>query len=152
MLLAHLDGDGAVEVVTCVELQTLLVGIDVQLDAGDVGVHGEDADVCSFWRGVPRAIEDECVVVAGAIESTVIDCVEDVSSDLFWRGEIEGRAINDADGTVGYLNVINLYVTRRVGHVECVVQDGQVRRVGESAQVPVDVVRKHDGSWFVERD
>ena len=126
MLLAHLDGDGAIEVVTRVELQTLLVGIDVQLDTGDVGVHGEDADVCSFWRGVPGAVEDERVVVAGAVESAVIDCVEDISSNLFWGGEIEGGAIDDADCTIWYLDVINLYVTRRVGHVQCVVQDGQV--------------------------
>ena len=126
MLLAHLDRDGAIEVVTRVELQTLLVGIHIQLNTSDVGVHGEDADICGFWRGVPGAVEDECIVVAGAIESAVIDCVEDVPSDLFWGGEIEGRAINDTDCTVRYLNVINLYVTRRVGHVECVVQDGQV--------------------------
>ena len=117
MLLAHLDGDGAIKVITRVELQTLLVGIDVQLDAGDVRVHGEDADVCSFWRGVPGPVEDECIVVASAVEATVIDCVEDVSSDLFWGGEIEGGAIHDADCAVWYLDVVNLYVTRRVGHV-----------------------------------
>ena len=126
MLLAHLDGDGTIEVVARVELQTLLVGIDVQLDASDVGVHGEDADVCSFWRGVPGPVEDECVVVAGAVEAAVIDCVEDVSSDLFWGGEVEGGAIDYTDCTVWYLDVVNLYVTRRVGHVQCVVQDGQV--------------------------
>ena len=126
MLLAHLDGDGAIKVITGIELQTLLVGIDVQLDASDVRVHGEDADVCSFWRGVPGPIEDECIIVAGAVESAVVDCVEDVSSDLFWGGEIEGRAIDDANCTVWYLDVVDLYVTRRVGHVQCVVQDRQV--------------------------
>ena len=126
MLLAHLDGDGAIEVVTRVELQTLLVGIDVQLDTSDVGVHGEHADVCSFWRGVPGPVEDECIVVAGAVKAAVTDCVKDVSADLFWGGEIEGRAIDYADCTVGYLDIVNLYVTRRVGHVQCVVQDCQV--------------------------
>ena len=126
MLLAHFDGDGAIEVVARIELQTLLVGIDVQLDTSDVGVHGEDADICRFWRGVPGPVEDECIVVAGAVEAAVVDCVEDVSSDLFWGGEIEGRAIHDADCAVWYLDVIDLYVTRGVGHVQCVVQDGQV--------------------------
>ena len=126
MLLAHLDGDGAIEIVTRVELQTLLVGIDVQLDTCDVGVHGEDAEVCSFWRGVPGPVEDECIVVAGAVEAAVVDRVEDVSSDLFWGGEVERGVIDYADCAVWYLDVINLYVTRGVGHVQRVVQDGQV--------------------------
>ena len=126
MLLAHLNRDSAIEVITRVELQTLLVGIDIQLDTSEIGVHGEDADICSFWRGVPGPVEDECVVVAGAVEAAVIDCVEDVSSDLFWGGEIEGGAIDDADCAVWYLDVINLYVACGVGHVQCVVQDGQV--------------------------
>lgn len=90
MLLAHLDRNGAVEVVTRIELQTLLVGVDIQLNTSDVGIHCEDADICSFWRGVPGTVKDEGIVVAGAIESTVIDGVEDVPSNLFWRGEIKG--------------------------------------------------------------
>lgn len=126
MLLALLDRDGAVEVVTCIELQTLLVGINIQLDTSNVGVHGEDADICSFWRGIPGAVKNESIVVACAVESTVIDRVEDVSSDLFWRGEIEGRAVDDADRAVRYFDIVDLHVARRVGHVECIVQDGQV--------------------------
>ena len=126
MLLARLDRNGAVEVVAGVELQTLLVGVDVQLDAGDVGVHCEDADVCGFGCGVPGPIEDEGIVVAGTVESAVINCVEDVSSDLLWRGEIEGGAIDDPDCTVGYFDVVDLHITRRVGHVKCVVQDCHV--------------------------
>ena len=90
MLLAHLDRNGAVEVVTRIELQTLLVGIKIQLNTGGIGVHREDADVCSFWRRVPGTVKDEGIVVASAIESTVIDRVEDVPSDLLGGSEIEG--------------------------------------------------------------
>ena len=121
MLLAHLDRNGAVKIVTRIKLQTLLVSIDVQLDPSHVGVHREDADICSFWRGVPGAVKDKGVVVAGAVESTVIDCVEDVSSDLFWRGEIEGRTVDDAYRAIRYFNVVNLHVARRIWHVECVI-------------------------------
>ena len=151
MLLGHLDRNGAVQIVTCIELQTLLVGIDIQLNSRDVGVHREDADICSFWRRVPGAVKDEGIVVACAVESTVIDCIEDVSSNLFRRGEIERGTIDDADRAIGYFDVVDLHIARRVGHVECVVQDCQVRWVGESVEVPVDVIGKHDGSWFVER-
>ena len=121
MLLGHLDRDGGVEIVTCIELQTLLVGIDIQLNSSDVGVHREDADICSFWRRVPGAVKDEGIVVACAVESTVIDCIEDVSSNLFWRGEIERGTIDDADRAIRYLDVVDLHIARRVGHVECVV-------------------------------
>ena len=121
MLLARFDGNGAVEVVTRIELQTLLIGIDIQLNTSGVGVHCEDADICSLGRGVPGAVKDEGVVVAGAVESTIVDCIEDVSSDLFGRGEIEGRTVDDADRAVGNFDVVDLHVARRIGHVESVV-------------------------------
>ena len=121
MLLARFDRNGAVEVVTRIELQTLLIGIDIQLNTSCVGVHREDADICSLGCGVPGAVEDEGVVVAGAIEPTIVDCVENVSSNLFCRGKIESRTVDDADRAVGYFDVVDLHVARRVGHVECVV-------------------------------
>lgn len=126
MLLAQLDRNGGIKVVTRIKLQTLLVGIDIQLNTSDIGVHREDADICSFWRGVPGTVKDEGIVVARAVESTVIDCVEDIFSDLFWRGKIEGRAVDDADRAIWYFNIVDLHVARRVGHVECVVQDCQI--------------------------
>lgn len=126
MLLAHLDRNGTVEVVTRIELQTLLIGIDIQLDTSDVGVHREDADICSFWGGVPRTVKDEGVIVAGAVESTVIDCIKNVPPNLLRRGEVESRAVDDADCAIRYFDVVNLHIARRVGHVECVVQDRQV--------------------------
>lgn len=121
MLLTRFDRNGAVEVVTCIELQTLLIGINIQLNTSGVGVHCEDADIRSLRCRVPGTVKDEGIVVAGAIESTIVDCVEDVSSDLFWRGEIEGRAVDDADRADWYFDVVDLNVARRVGHVECVV-------------------------------
>lgn len=126
MLLAHFDRNRAVEVVTRIELQTLLVGIDIQLNASDVGVHCEDINICSFWRGVPGAVKDEGVVVAGTIESTVINCVENISSDLFWGSKIEGRAVHNADCAIRYFDVVDLYVARGVRHVERVIQDCHV--------------------------
>ena len=126
MLLAHFDGNGAVEVVTRIELQTLLVGIDIHLNASDVGVHREDTNIGSFWRGVPGAVKDEGVVVAGTVESAVINCVENISSDLFWGGKIEGRAVDNANRAIRYFDVVNLYVARGVRHVECVIQDCHV--------------------------
>ena len=121
MLLARFDSNGAVEVVTRIELQTLLIGINIQLNTCGVGVHCQDADICGLGCGVPGTVKNEGVVVAGAIESAIVDCVENVSSDLFWRGEIEGRAVDDADRAVWYFDVVDLNVARRVGHVECVV-------------------------------
>ena len=151
MLLAHLDRNGTVEVVARIELQTLLVGINVQLNTSDVGIHCKDTDICGFWRRVPRAIEDEGIVIAGAVEPAVINRVENISSDLFWRGEIERRAVNDADRAIRHFNIVDLHITGRVGHVECVIQDRHIGRVGETVEVPVDVVRKHDGGWFIDR-
>lgn len=121
MLLARLDRNGAIEVVTRIELQTLLVGIDIQLNPSDVGVHREDTDICSFWRRVPGAIKDECIIVAGTVESAVINSVKNISSDLFWRGEIKGRAVDNPDCAVRYFNVVNLHIARRIGHVERVI-------------------------------
>ena len=126
MLLAQLDRDGAIEVVTRIELQTLLVGIDIQLNSSDVGIHCEDTNICSFWRRVPGAVKDEGIVVAGTVESAVINSVEDISSDLFWRGKIKGRAVDDPDRAVRYFNVVDLYIARRIGHVERVIQDCHV--------------------------
>ena len=152
MLLAHFDRNGAVEVVTRIELQALLIGVDVQLNTSDVGVHREDANICSFWGGVPGAVKDERIIVSGTVEPAVINCVENISSDLFRRGKIKGRAFDDADCAIWYLDVVDLYVACRVGHLECVVQNCHVRWVRKSVKVPIDVVGKHDGSWFVERD
>lgn len=121
MLLAHFDRNGAVEVVTCIELQTLLIGINIQLNTSGVGVHCEDADICSLGRGVPGTVKDEGVIIASAIESAIIDCIENVPSDLFWRGKIEGRAVDDANRAVWYFDVVDLNVACRVGHVECVI-------------------------------
>ena len=126
MLLARLDRNGAIEVVTRIELQTLLVGIDIQLNSSDVGVHCEDTNICSFGRGVPGAVKDEGIVVAGTVESAVINSVEDISSDLFWRGKIEGRAVDNPDRAVRYFNIVDLYIARRIGHVERVIQDCHV--------------------------
>ena len=126
MLLAHLDRNGAIEVVTRIELQTLLVGIDIQLNSSDVGVHCEDTNICSLWRRVPGAVKDEGIVVAGTIESAVINSVEDISSDLFWRGKVKGRAVDNPDRAVRYFNVVDLYIARRIGHVERVIQDCHV--------------------------
>lgn len=126
MLLAHFDRNGAVEVITRIELQTLLVGIDVELNTSDVGVHCKDTNIRSFWRGVPGPVKDEGIVIAGTVEPAVINCVENISSDLFRRGEIEGRTVNNADCAIWYLDVVDLYVACRVGHVECVVQDSHV--------------------------
>ena len=152
MLLAHFDRNGAIEVVTRIELQALLVGVDIQLNPSDVGGHREDANIRSFWRRVAGAVKDEGIVVAGTVEPAVIDSVEDISSDLFRRGKIKGGTVDDPDRAVRYFNVVDLYIARRIGHVERVIQDCHVRWIGESVKVPIDVVGKHDGSWFVDRD
>ena len=123
MLLAHLDRNSAVEVVTRIELQTLLVGIHIQLNTSNVRVHRENADICSFWRRVPGTVKDEGIVVAGAVESTVIDCIENILPNLLRRGEVKCRAVDNADCAIRYFDVVDLHVARRVGHVECVVQD-----------------------------
>lgn len=126
MLLAHFDRNGAVEVVTRIELQTLLIGIDIQLNTSGIRVHREDADICGFWRGVAGTVQDERIVVAGAIESTVVNRIENVPPNLLRRGKVKGRAVDDADCAIRYFDVVDLHVARRVGHVECVVQDCQV--------------------------
>ena len=121
MWLANFDGDGAIEVVTRIELQTLLVGVDLQLNPIKKLIHCEDTNICSFWRRVPRAVKDKCIVVASTVESAIINSVEDISSDLFWRGKIKGRAVDNPNRAVRYFNVVDLYIARRIGHVERVI-------------------------------
>ena len=152
MLLALLDGDVVFlrDIVARVDLQALLIRVDVQLDARDVAAHGEHAQVRGFGRRVPRSVEDEGVVVARAAEAAGVDGLLDVLADGFGGGEVEEGACCRADAAIGDFDIVDFDVSRGVGHVECVVEDGVVIWVVERVEVPIDVVGQHYGSGLVE--
>ncbi len=140
MLLTLLDRDGSIKIVAGVDLQTLLVGSDIELDARDVGGHCEDAQVGRLRRRVTRAIQDEGMIIACTAETTAIDCLRDVSSNLLRRREIQISAIDDAYNASGYFNIVELDITSSVWHVERVVQNRRVDGIGKSVQIPVNVI------------
>lgn len=117
MLLALLDRNGPVERVARVNLQTLLVGSDVELDASDIRGHGQDAQVGRFWCRVARAIKDESIVIACTIEAAAIDRLLNISAYLLRRCEIQISIIDDADGAIGHLNIIEFDIASSVGHI-----------------------------------
>lgn len=155
VLLALLDGDGALLGVAGVDLEALLVGADVEADAGDGGGHGELGQVGGFGGGVAGAVEDEGVVVAGAAEAAGVDGGGDVFADGLGFREVEEGVVGGGDGAdraVGDFDVVDFDVPRRVRHVQRVVEDRGVGGVGEGVQVPVDVVGEHDRGGGVQGD
>ncbi len=140
MLLTLLDRDGSIKIVAGVDLQTLLVGSDIELDARDVGGHCEDAQVGRLRRGVTRAIQDEGMIIACTAETTAIDCLRDVSSNLLRRREIQISAIDDAYNASGYFNIVELDITSSIWHIERIVQNRGVDGIGKSVQIPVNVI------------
>lgn len=67
------------------------------------------------------SVDDECVVVAGAVEAAGVDGGEDVGADLLGSGEVEGggvaaaAAANEADLAGGDFDVVYFDVAGRIG-------------------------------------
>lgn len=98
-----LDGDGAVLAVAGVDLESLLVGSDVEADSGGAGVHVDNRDDGVASCVLRRAIYDEAVVIAGAVIAAESVGFRDVLADEFAGDEVRG-AVVDADvedGAVG---------------------------------------------------
>lgn len=117
MLLALLDRNTAILPVTAIDLQTLLIGSHIHTNPRRLRRQGQDNQIGSFGGGVPRAVEDEGVVVADAAEATGVVCGEDVGADLFGGGEVENGVGDSVEGAGGDEDVIDADVARTVGHM-----------------------------------
>lgn len=98
-----LDGDGAVLAVARVDLESLLVGSDVEADSGGAGVHVDDRDDRVTSCVLRRAIYDEAVVIAGAVIAAESVGFRDVLADEFAGDEVRGAVVDVdvEDGAVG---------------------------------------------------
>ena len=140
MLLTCLHRNASVLAVAAVNLQALLIGLDIHLDARSVTRHGQDRQIRRLRRRVPRPVKYEGIVVSSAIETAEVG-VENVCAKLLGRGEIEECGVADsADHASGDFNVIDADVAVRVWHRECVVENSAAFRVDEGAEVPIYMV------------
>ena len=117
VLLACLDADGPLRVVASVQLNALLVGSDIKLDAGFGRGQRKEDYILGFGGGVSRTVHDEGVVVAGAIEATAVERFQDVLANLLGRGEVVGCASGSEKLPGGNLDVVDANVACSVGHV-----------------------------------
>lgn len=126
MLLTPLHWDRPIRVITSVDLQTLLVGVDVHLNARRIRPQGQHAQVTGFGARVPWSVQDECIVVARAIIPAAIDGRSDITANLLGRGEIKVGCtvivpIDATDAAGRDLDVVDLDVASCVRHVQRVI-------------------------------
>ena len=94
----------------------------------------------SLGGRVSRAVHNKGVIIAGAVETTAIECVQDILADLLGGGEVIGRVGGGEKLPGGNLDVVNTHVARGIGHVQRMVQDRTRFFADEGTEVPVDVV------------
>lgn len=151
MLLALLDRYSPIHTPAAVNLHTLLVGIYIHLDTRRITGQRQNGDIRSFWGRIARSIEDKGVIVSGVIETAVVGR-ENIRANLFGACEIQSGAVDDADGTGWDEDIVDVNVASGVGHIKGIIKDRGSFRIDECAQVPVDVVGKHDWGRLVEWD
>ena len=151
MLLARLDWYCPIQIIAAVDLQILLVRPDIQLDARYIAGHGQHGDIRRFLSRVAWSVKDKGVVVAGAVEATLMG-IRDVCANLLWACKVESSTIDDFNAAGGDLDTIYFDSPSRVRHVEGIVENGRCFGVDEGSEVPINMVCEHDGSRLVERN
>lgn len=144
--LRRLDGDGSILAVAGVDLDRLLIGSDLETDAGGFGVHAHRWDHRFLGRVRRGPVDNEAIVVADAVGTAEPVSVFDVGADELSRGEIGAAVVGGRDlrnravgDKVAVCGDVALGQRKLEPHaVEDVV-------VLEPVQVPVDMVRHHDG-------
>lgn len=151
VLLVRLNRNRAVLAIASVDLQALLVALKAHLDTSLRRPHAQDLQARVVWLAVPGPVEDESVVVALAAGSARVHERGDVLADhLVGLREVVGGAVGDVDAASGDQDAVDVDDAVGVGHVKRVVEDRDGFGVDEGAQVPVDVVGKHDGRGVVD--
>lgn len=148
MLLARFHGDTPVHVPTGINLQVLLIRPNIHLDARHMTRQSKYSQIRRLGRRIPRPIEDEGVIVASAVEAAPVG-VRDVLPDLFGGGEVKRSALDDFKAAGGDKDVVDLDSPRGIGHIKGVLEDGGGLLVDKGTEIPVDVIREHDGSGLV---
>ena len=141
-----------IQIITAINLQTLLIGPNLHLDARIRAPHPQLHLLRAVGGGRNRPIEDKRLVVARAIVPASAKRIFDIASDLFRGREIKRRVGHHAQLPGRDLDIVDFDVPRRVGHVQRIIQDRLRFGVDEGAEVPVDMVGEHDGRGGVERD
>ena len=62
------------------------------------------------------------------------------------------RAVDDANGAVGNQDVVNLNIPCCIWHMQRIVKDCHGGRAGESAEIPIDVMRQHNRRRLIKWD
>ena len=127
-----------------VHLEGVLVGEDVELDAGEVAREGGHGALGTPVVGaVLGAVDQPGVVVADAAEAAVVLDLgrRVVGAELLGCGpEVVDRVLLvGQDGAIRDENVVDTDALAGVGQVQGVVVGGGRVRVGEGIQVPVDL-------------
>jgi hypothetical protein len=127
---------------TAVHLESLLIGVNVELDAGPRARQGSNWSRCAPIEGaILVTVDDVAGIVARAVRSTVAVRLWSgkVGANLLGRGpEIIDRVLQvGKDGAVGDEDTVGSNALARVGHVEGVVEGKRRSWVCETVQIPV---------------
>lgn len=144
-----LERESAVLATAGVDLESFLLGVDVDLDAGPLGREGGDGSGAPVVGAVLGAVNDVAGVVAGAVGAAVAEEVGrgEVCADLLGRGPevVDAVLLVGQNGAVGDQDSVCGNALAGVGHVQGVIEGQWGLGVLEAVKVPVGVGREHDG-------
>lgn len=139
-----------------VNLESLLVRVDIELDAGEVAPkRGNWTTSAPIIGTILVAIDKPAVVVACAVEPAValeLRCSE-VGAELLGRGPeiIDGILLVWQDGAVRNENVVDTNALARVWQMERMVVNCRCVGVGKGIEIPVGLWNQYEcsvsGSW-----
>lgn len=147
LLLRRLDGEVVhLGVVAGIDLQSGHVGRYFEADTGCAGVHADDGDQRVRSCVLRGSVDEPAGIVAGAVCAAHTVGILEIGADELALGEIGGAVerVYGKDGAVGDEDAI--CGDKAVGVRE--LQEGVIQDIRglEGIEVPVDVVREHDGS------
>ena len=151
MLLTRLDSNRPILPPTPINLQILLVGSNIHLDARCRTADRQHDQIRRLGSRIPWPIQDERVIVAGTVESTLVR-VHNIPSNLLWGGEVKGSTGYGLELASRNENGVDYDGAGSIGHVKGVVEDVCARTFGEGVEVPVDVIGEHEGRGGIEGD
>lgn len=129
---------------TCVDLESLLVGEDVDLDTRERTGHSSDRSRFTPVVGsILISVDEPASIVTNASTATATDKIRrsQVGTKLLGRRpEIEHvTLLVGQDGTIGDENAIDCDTLARVRQVHGVVVDSGIVRVLETVKIPVNL-------------
>ena len=108
MLLAPLNRNSPISIITSINLQVLLIRKNIHPNPRLLRTQRQNAHIACFRSQTSWPIDDKCIIVPGAIIPAPVRCAEDVPPDLLRGGEIEGGVLGDGrDGAGGDFDVVD---------------------------------------------